>query len=259
VIRAFRFGVAAAFASAQSAKPENQGDIMKRRLALISIVAAAAAQPVLAQESAEATATAVRRPSGPPERAWEIGVGLGYSQAVGDIGSNSPSLTDITHGGGELQLNAGYRINPKWLVGLYGTAGKYSLGNLTPDDSDVWSVTAGAQANYHLMPEEQWDPWIGLGAGWRGHWISKPVGTDTRHGLDLARLQVGVDYRVSPEFSISPYVGATATMFLTEQIAQQTTFSNVHDPNVNFFFFGGLMGRFDIMGRNAPDRRVASN
>ncbi len=244
---------------------------MNGRIALVATVLAAAAQPALAQQDvgvmdstftqqeAEVTATAVRRASGAPARAWEIGVGLGYSQGVGDIGSNSPTLTDLTHGGGELQLNVGYRIDPNWLVGLYGTVGKYSLGSLTPDSSDVWSVTAGAQANYHFLPEEQWDPWVGLGFGWRGHWIDKPVGTDARHGLDLARLQVGVDYRVSPEFSIAPYVGASASLFLAQELAQQTSFSNVHDPNVNLFFFGGVMGRFDILGRRAQDTRVASN
>jgi Outer membrane protein beta-barrel domain len=244
---------------------------MNGRLALVPILLAAAAQPALAQQDmamaegfaeqeAEVSATAVRRSAGAPARAWEIGLGIGYSQGVGDIGSNSPTLTDLTHGGGELQVNVGYRIDPHWLVGLYGTVGKYSLGTVTPDGSDVWSATAGAQANYHLMPDQQWDPWIGLGAGWRGHWISKNIGTDIRHGLDFARLQVGVDYRVSPEFSVSPYLGASATLFLAQELAQQTSFSNVHDPNVNLFFFGGLMGRFDILGsKTEGPTRVASN
>jgi len=233
---------------------------MIRKFAFIATIAAAAAQPALADESPEVTGTL--RPSaaaGAPDRAFEIGVGIGYSQGVGNIANSSPTLTDLTHGGGEVQLNAGYRINPNWLVGVYGTVGKYTLGSLTPDNSDVWSATAGVQANYHILPGEQWDPWIGLGSGWRGHWIDKPGGTDSRHGLDLARLQVGVDYRVSPEFSVSPYVGATATMFLTQSLAQSGAFSDVHDPNVNVFFMGGLMGRFDIMGGSSSGTRVASN
>ena len=135
------------------------------RTAFVSIVLAAAAQPALAQEDAEVSTTVSRRASGAPSHALEIGLGVGYSQGVGDIGGSSPSLTDLTHGGGELQLDVGYRIDPHWLVGLYGTVGKYSVGSVTPDGSDVWSVTAGAQANYHFSPEAQWDPWIGLGAG----------------------------------------------------------------------------------------------
>jgi hypothetical protein len=64
---------------------------------------------------------------------------------------------------------------------------------------------------------------------------------------------------VGPEFSIAPYVGASASLFLAQELAQQTSFSNVHDPNVNLFFFGGVMGRFDILGNRAQDTRVASN
>jgi hypothetical protein len=239
----------------------------------ILFVAIAAAQPVLAQQSdvgvleptflqteTEGVSTApVRRSIDAPSSAWEIGVGAGYSQGVGDIGGNSPTLTDLTHGGGEIQLNVGYRINPNWLVGIYGSGGKYSSGNLVSSDSDVWSATAGVQANYHFLPYQQWDPWVGLGAGWRGHWISQSSGTDSRHGLDVARLQVGVDYRVNPEFSIAPYVGASASIFLTQQLAQQASFSNVHDPNVNFFFVGGFLGRFDVLGSRAEGTRVASN
>jgi hypothetical protein len=246
---------------------------MKASIFTVAAVLAGAAQPVLAQQGdvgviepaytqreTEVSASPVRRNAGgAPSNAWEIGLGVGYSQGVGDIGGNSPSLTDLTHGGGEVQLNLGYRINPNWLVGVYGTGGKYSLGNVTPGDSDVWSATAGVQANYHVLPGNAWDPWVGLGTGWRGHWISKPGATDSRHGLDLARLQVGVDYRVSPDFSVSPYLGASATMFLTQSLNQQSGFSNVHDPDVNFFFSGGLMGRFDILGSRSEGIRVASN
>jgi outer membrane protein W len=232
---------------------------MKNTIAIATLALAAAARPALAQE-AEVSTAATPRAAGAANRAWEFGLGIGYSQGVGDIGSSSPTLTDLSHGGGEVQVSAGYRINPNWLVGLYGTVGKYSLGSVTPDGSDIWSATAGVQANYHFLPEAQWDPWVGLGSGWRGHWISKTVGTDTRHGLDVARLQAGVDYRVSPEFSVAPYVGASATLFLAQELAQQTGFSNVHDPNVNLFFFGGVMGRFDLGGtRRSSDLTLASN
>src|SRR5262249_23005474 len=239
-------------------KDRNKENMMNARILSITTLLAAAT-PALAQEGAAVSTVAGSRDAGAPERAFEIGLGVGYSQGVGDIGGNSPTLTDLTHGGGEIQLNLGYRINPNWLVGVYGTVGKYSLGSLTPDGSDVWSSSAGIQANYHLLPGEQWDPWIGLGSGWRGHWISKPAGTDSRHGLDLARLQIGVDYRVSRELSIAPYLGASATMFVTQQLSQQSSFSNINDPNVNLFFFGGVMGRLDVMGSRSEPTGVASN
>jgi len=235
---------------------------MNGRILWMTTLLAASAPALAQEEGAAVTATASDRSLAAPDRAWEIGLGFGYSQGVGDIGGSSPTLTDLTHGGGEIQLNIGYRINPNWLVGVYGTGGKYSLGNLTPSDSDVWSASAGVQANYHLLPGERWDPWVGLGSGWRGHWIGKPQGTDSRHGLDLARLQVGVDYRVTRQLSVAPYLGASATIFLTQQLAQQSSFSNISDPNVNLFFFGGVMGRFDFLSgasRPASGPPIATN
>jgi len=230
---------------------------MDARIWIVGSLLATASLPALAQESGEVTATVQRSVKGAPSNAWEISLGAGYAQGVGDIGGSSPTLTDIAHGGGEIQLNVGYRLSPNWLVGLYGTGGKYTLGSGTPDGSDVWSATAGVQANYHFLPDQEWDPWVGLGAGWRGQWVSKSAGTDIRHGIELARVQVGLDYRVSPEFSVSPYLGASASMFLTQELAQQTSWSNVSDPNVNFFFMGGIMGRFDIIGSKSQDTRVA--
>jgi hypothetical protein len=233
---------------------------MKGSIGFIVTVLAVAAQPALAQTSdqgvlepaytepeAAVSASRPRAKASAPSNAWEFALGAGYSQGVGDIGGSSPTLTELTHGGGELQMSVGYRIDPNWMVGVYASGGKYSRGNLISGDSDVWSASAGVQVNYHLLPEGEWDPWIGLGSGWRGHWIDQPAGTDSRHGLDMARLQVGVDYRISPEFSIAPYAGASATIFLSQKLAQDTGFSNIHDPNVNVFFFGGVMGRFDVL------------
>src|SRR2546426_6395111 len=77
--------------------PRNKESDMNGRIAIVSTLLVAAAQPALAQQDvgvvdsgfaqqeAEVSATAVSRPSGAPSRAWEIGVGVGYSQGAGDI------------------------------------------------------------------------------------------------------------------------------------------------------------------------------
>jgi hypothetical protein len=78
--------------------------------------------------------------------------------------------------------------------------------------------------------------------------VNRPEGRDARHGVDLARLQIGVDIPVVTGVSISPFAGATASLFLTQQLAQETSFSNISSPNVNVFFTAGVMGRFDVLG-----------
>ncbi len=52
---------------------------------------------------------------------------------------------------------------------------------------------------------------------------------------------------MASQFAVSPYVGAGLTTFLTQELANQQTFSNVQSPNVNVWLFGGIQGRFDLM------------
>ena len=221
---------------------------------IISIAAALLAAPVYAQE---VTATSPE-PARAADNAFEITLGVGYAQGFGDIGGNQRNLTDQSSAGGELQLGLGYRINPNFMVGVYGSGSIHDTGSYT-SGSNIYTATAGVQANYHFLPAETWDPWIGLGSGWRALWINHSAGgTDSRHGLDLARLTAGVDYRVSSLFAVSPYVGAGLTTFLTQQLAGEQSFSNVHGPDVNVWIFGGLQGRFDLFGNTGSSVRLAS-
>ena len=230
-------------------RTENKEKQMKSLFALIVLAAA----PVFAQE----VQTTPQRALTSPERALEITLGAGYAQGFGDIGESQRSLTDLSSAGGELTLGVGYRIDKHFLVGAYGSGAKYSTADFT-SGADIWTATAGVQGNYHFLPDNEWDPWVGLGSGWRGHWVKQASGTDSRQGWDIARLQVGVDYRVAPEFAVSPYVGAALTTFLTQETSGQGTFGNVKSPDVNVWVFAGLQGRFDLFGRSPASVRLAS-
>jgi outer membrane protein W len=237
---------------------------MKSALVFAVTFIGLAAIPAFAQESAFApepgssqvvAASSRSRPA--VERALEITLGAGYAQGFGDIGASQRSLSDLSSAGGEINLGVGYRLDKRFMVGAYGSGSKYSTGDFT-SGADIWSATAGVQGNVHFLPDNEWDPWLGLGTGWRGHWVKNASGTDSRHGWDIARLQVGVDYRVSPEFAMAPYVGAGLTTFFTQQLAGQQSFSNVHSPDVNLWVFAGLQGRFDLFGTSTPTVRLAS-
>ena len=224
---------------------------------MITIAAALLAAPLYAQESQEVTAEAPA-PARAADNAFELTLGVGYAQGFGDIGSRQRNLTDQSSAGGELQLGAGWRINPNFMVGLYGSGSIQDTGDYTVG-SNVYTATAGVQTNYHFLPSNTWDPWVGLGSGWRALWINHSAGgTDSRHGIDIARFTTGVDYRVSSQFAVSPYVGAGLTTFLTQELAGEQSFSNVHSPNVNVWLFGGIQGRFDLFGNSGPSMRLAS-
>jgi hypothetical protein len=134
----------------------------------------------------------------------------------------------------------------------------FSRGDQVDSSSNLYSATAGVEAAWHFLPSaNQLDPWVSLGTGWRGYWIHGDQGTTSLQGLQLAKLQAGLDYRVSRDIAISPVIGADLSMFLSESTPFASGFSNITDPKVNTFLFGGLQGRFDIpVGSDSS--RVAS-
>jgi hypothetical protein len=194
----------------------------------------------------------------PATRAVELTIGTGYSQGFGDVGSDVPKLTDTAQAGGAIQLGVGYRLIPQLTLGVYGTGAMFGRGDQVDSSSNVYSASAGVQADWHFLPSHhEFDPWVSLGTGWRGYWVNADQGTSSLHGLELAKLQVGVDYRISQAIAISPVVGADMSVFLTRSTPASNGYSNISNPNVNTFLFAGVIGRFDVP-TGSSDSQVAS-
>ena len=68
-------------------------------------------------------------------------------------------------------------------------------------------------------------------------------------GLELARLQVGVDYRVSEDVSLAPVIGGSLNMFVSQDSPMTSDYNEISDKKVNFVGYAGIAGRFDVGGR----------
>ena len=204
-----------------------------------------------AQESKTST-------TAPIKDAVELTIATGYSQGFGDIASKKPSLGDLGKAGGGIQGGVGYRVLPQLTLGLYGSWSMYGRGDQADPTGHVYSSTAGVQADWHFMPaSHELDPWISLGSGWRGYWMTADRGTTSMHGMELAKLQVGLDYRIAKQVAISPVVGVDLSTFLTQATPNDNNWHKVSSPDVNAFVFAGVQGRFDIPIEPAA-ARVAS-
>jgi hypothetical protein len=183
-----------------------------------------------------------------PENNVEVAVATGYTRGAGPLADNGGHLEDIAGPGGAVALAAAYRIDPTFSVGAYGTFSKYNNGDPMADvHTDVLGATAGIEGIVHLRPARSIDPWVSLGTGWKGLWRNEPSGRNTAlQGLELARLQLGVDYRVSPEISLAPIVGGSLGMYLGEDSPMTTGYSEISDKRVNVTGFAGIAGRFDL-------------
>ena len=184
------------------------------------------------------------------KNAFEIGVATGYTQGGGKLGGNMGSLEDVSGPGGAVEVDLGYRILPHLSIGAYGTFSKYERGDDLANDTDVLGATAGLQAVLHARPARSVDPWVSLGTGWKGLWLDPQDGkTTSLQGLELARLQLGVDYRVSKDVAIAPVIGGSLSTFISQDSDMTTDLTEITDKKVNFTGFAGLSGRFDLGGR----------
>ena len=140
--------------------------------------------------------------------ALEIAVGLGSAEGFGKTESGGPSLDTMGLGA---DVSVGWRINPRWMVGAYSSSALYSAPG---GASSTLGTSAGVQAQYHFGPG---GPWVGVGAGWHGYWISHDGVRSSYQGVDLARLQLGLEVPITPSFSLEPMLGVTLTTFATQK------------------------------------------
>src|SRR5258708_5499325 len=104
---------------------------------------------------AHADATTIVSRSAPDAKstlynAFELGLAAGYTQGVGDGGDGVRSLRDSGGPGVSAEVDLGWRINPNWLVGVYGTAGWLSTGDSAGPAKNNWTPSAGIQGAYHF-------------------------------------------------------------------------------------------------------------
>lgn len=177
----------------------------------------------------------------------ELTVGTGYAQGFGDVGDSQLSLTDTAKAGGAIQVGVGYRIIPQLTLGVYGSGSMYGRGDQVDSSTNVYSATTGVEATYHILPAaSELDPWVSLGSGWRGYWEHADQGTTSMHGWQIAKLQVGLDYRIDKQIAVAPVVGVDMTTFFTQSTPTSNGWDSISSPKVNAFLFAGVQGRFDI-------------
>jgi len=190
---------------------------------------------------------ALDREVAPTGRSLEIAVGGGYTQGAGGAGS-AGQLEDLTGAGGTAEVQLGLRVTPTFSIAGYGTLARFQAGETALTGGRAHAATAGLQAAWHARESRSIDPWVSVGAGWRGLWLSpKDAASTAVHGIELLRLQLGVDYRISPSVAITPVIGASASVFLVEN-GPMTELSSIADKQLNLYGFTGLLGRFDIGG-----------
>ncbi|HKQ70224.1 MAG TPA: outer membrane beta-barrel protein [Polyangiaceae bacterium] len=179
-----------------------------------------------------------------PERALEVQIGGGYSQGVGALGdAASPTVQDVASVGFGAEVDVSYRASPRLSVGAFATGGIFAP--IVPDTS-VRSFSVGLALGWHFRPYRSLDPWITLGSGYRAFWVAPPgEGTTSSQAIEVARVGLGVDYRLGRGFAVGPSISADLSLFVREHSPSQGSRSVTA---LSSFVGAGISARFDFFG-----------
>ena len=237
-----------------------QPDPARRRRAALAVAVAAIgiaalASPSVARasdDSADGEPSPFRMRPNPtstaaPRHAFEAVLDVAYVQPTGGV-SEGHAVQDALGGGVELALGLGYRFAPLWSLDLRGDFHD-SEGRGTGSTGDARGLAIVAGPTFHVLPYEFMDPYLSLGTGYR-LLVEQRDGVETHPttmGLDVLRVQVGLDVRVSSNVGLGLYLAGDVTTFLWS--SSGSSFGTLSGgPDVSVFFSGGAQARFDIGG-----------
>jgi opacity protein-like surface antigen len=201
-----------------------------------------------AQEN-ETTPGYMRVPLRAPRNAFELGVSTGYTQGFGDITAGR-RIQDVANAGAGVGVTLGYRSSPGLGLGLDTSYQQFRADDGQRKGTNVRGMSATAEAIFHIAPFERIDPFISLGTGYRLLWNAPPGRNNNTltHGIELARLNAGLDIRLSDNVALGPTVGGGLNYFLWENPEGPRGDRMLRDRHVSTFVFAGLQGRFDVGG-----------
>lgn len=183
-----------------------------------------------------------------PERALELTLGTGYTQGFGQIQKGSANnINDVANAGIGVDFGVGYRIDPKFGIGVSAQYQEFSVAQAASGTSAARGMFAGVDATYHFDPYRRFSPWLRAGTGYRMLWSVSSGPTMLYHGFDFLRLAAGFDMRATPDFAIGPLVGADLDAYFWQWSSGPGN-SSIADPRLSTYVYAGLQGRFDIGG-----------
>jgi hypothetical protein len=200
----------------------------------------------------------VNQPIAAPSNAFELKVGTGYTQGFGNL-TPGQRIADVATAGIGVNLDADYRMNPRWSVGLQGEYQEFQ--NNRANNFAARGLAANVGVTYHGAPFVHGDPWLRLGAGYRGLWSVSAAGgppSTLVHGFEIAKATLGYDIRVSQSVAIAPLVGADVNAFVAQNQGGVNSMLPVSSAQVGTFVFAGVQGRFDMGGTTTATPTVAS-
>jgi hypothetical protein len=145
--------------------------------------------------------------------AVSLGLRTGYAIPVMDaVGGGNGALSNFVNGMIPIWIDAGYKLNPNIYLGADFQYGIILINNdktgcgMSGANCSANDVMFGVNFHYHLMPDQTFDPWAGVGIGYEILQSSNATSSSDLNGFQFLNLQVGGDYKATPELGIGPFL-----------------------------------------------------
>jgi hypothetical protein len=223
---------------------------MIRRCSVLLLVAA-----LLAPAAASAQARYYRQ----SDSGLVLAGRLGYGFPNGDVATGEPDvpprMSDTWSGKIPIWLELGYRFNGLVRAGLYlELAPTMVSDSACPADvsCSAADVRVGLDVQFHFMPHQQIDPWLGLGFGAEfltyHQSLPGPDYDERWSGWELPMIEGGLDMPLAPRFSLGPYMALSFSQFNRRRVTQDnvTTEFTPSGESTHSWFQVGIKGTFAL-------------
>ena len=147
-----------------------------------------------------------------------VAIRAGYAIPYGKVEKGSgKEMSNLFTGQVPFLAELGWHVNPAFLIGGYlglafGGAAGHEKDHCKFDQASCAAVSArlGLEFQYHFLPAQPADPWLGYGIGLELASLSEKSSprneTNTLSGFEYAHLMGGVDFRLGKRFGLGPVV-----------------------------------------------------
>ncbi len=181
-------------------------------------------------------------------RGLSLGVRSGWAFPVGSIASGA-ALSDAATGTIPIWVDAGFKFNPHVYVGGYFQYGFVLPSNCPSGASCSGSdMRFGADLLYHVTPQGNLESYVGVGVGYEILSLSVSSVTATASGFEFGNVQLGFDYRASPNFAFGPFAVMTFSEFASNSVSggSASGSGSIQDKTLHEWVVLGLRGVFEI-------------
>ncbi|MEZ4222703.1 MAG: hypothetical protein R3B13_17305 [Polyangiaceae bacterium] len=188
--------------------------------------------------------------------AFQVGLRLGFGLPMGEAIRNA-DLNEGIIGQIPIWLDVGYKLTPRWLIGLYASAGfvLFKAADAPgeagcPDNADcsATDVRLGAQVHFFTNPGASSSFWLGAGAGYE--WLSTSIETTDSQfsGFEFINGQLGLDFATGDKSAIGPFAAFTVGQFTNYKFsfASQSTDGSIDQTGIHHWLVLGIRGTTDL-------------